>query len=46
MIVAIVIGAAVGVVFAVVQGNAVWIGVGAAMGIAVGLIYGERQRRS
>jgi hypothetical protein len=45
MIVAIVLGAAVGVAVTVIQGNPIWVGVGAAIGIAVGLVFSDQRLR-
>lgn len=42
--VAIAVGAAVGAAFAVVMDSLIWIGVGAAMGIAAGLIFASDRR--
>jgi uncharacterized membrane protein YoaK (UPF0700 family) len=45
MVIAFVLGAAVGAVFAAVLGNAIWIGVGAIMGIAISLVSSGRRER-
>ena len=38
-------GVAVGAAFAIAMNSPIWIGVGAAMGIAVGLIFESGRRR-
>jgi hypothetical protein len=43
--VAVAVGTAVGAAFAVVMDSPIWIGVGAAMGIAVSLIFESGRRR-